>query len=76
MDTTSHITKSKQAGQLEREGEMKGQTGDLEMKLTLWHELETLQQRGKKKAVTAFKMELENFINGIIRYGTHRQTRA
>lgn len=67
MDTTSHITKSKQAGQLEREGEMKGQTSDLEMKLTLWHELETLQQRGKKKkAVTAFKMELEKFINGII----------
>lgn len=58
---------------------MKGQTGDLEMKLTLWHELETLQQRGKKKkkkAVTAFKMELENFINGIIQYGTHRQTRT
>lgn len=49
---------------------MKGQTSDLEMKLTLWHELETLQQRGKKKgkkkAVTAFKMELEKFINGII----------
>lgn len=48
---------------------MKGQTGDLEMKLTLWHELETLQQREKKKkkqAVTAFKMELEKFINGII----------
>lgn len=50
---------------------MKGQTGDLEMKLTLWHELETLQQREnktktKKRAVTAFKMELEKFINGII----------
>lgn len=48
---------------------MKGQTGDLEMKLRLWHELETLQQkRGKKKkkAVTAFKTKLEKFINGII----------
>lgn len=46
---------------------MKGQTSDLEMKLTLWHELETLQQREKKKkAVTAFKIELEKFINGII----------
>lgn len=46
---------------------MKGQTSDLEMKLRLWHELETPQQRGeKKKSVTAFKMELEKFINGII----------
>lgn len=47
---------------------MKGQTGDLEMKLTLWHELETLQQRENKtkRAVTAFKMELEKFINGIV----------
>lgn len=47
---------------------MKGQTSDLEMKLRLWHKLETLQQRGKKKekAATAFKMEFQKFINGII----------
>lgn len=55
---------------------MKGQTSDLETKLKLWHELETLQKKEKKKAVTAFKMELKKFIDATIQRGTHRKNRA
>lgn len=38
---------------------MKGQMGDLETKLRLWHEPEILQQKASN-SIAAFKMELEN----------------
>lgn len=48
---------------------MKGQMGDLETKLRLWHEPEILQQKARS-SIAAFKMELEKVTNGTVGHGT------